>query len=164
MYMKYTRKLAFEETPDYEYLRSLMDTVLKTVGNKDPESFDWSFHTDKIKDYKDTSSDIKTDNCTKRTLKGSKVKKATKSGIEGLKEQERSATMSSVLGNKTSVVNSNRRLDPHPSMDPLAAMTNLESAKNPESNRSHGKHADNKTDKHKKKGIRKILSLLFCRK
>lgn len=40
-YMTYVRKLGFEETPDYDYLRGLFDKVLKRMGEKDDDVFDW---------------------------------------------------------------------------------------------------------------------------
>jgi casein kinase 1 len=39
--MNYVRKLGFEETPDYDFLRELFSKVLKTVGEPDDGIFDW---------------------------------------------------------------------------------------------------------------------------
>jgi len=41
IYMNYVRKLGFEETPDYDYLRGLFDTVLKRMGEEEDNVFDW---------------------------------------------------------------------------------------------------------------------------
>jgi len=41
IYMNYVRKLGFEETPDYDFLRELFSKVLKTVGEPDDGIFDW---------------------------------------------------------------------------------------------------------------------------
>lgn len=41
IYMNYVRKLGFEETPDYEFLRELFTKVLKTLGESDDGIFDW---------------------------------------------------------------------------------------------------------------------------
>lgn len=41
IYMNYVRKLGFEETPDYEFLRELFSKVLKTLGEPDDGVFDW---------------------------------------------------------------------------------------------------------------------------
>jgi hypothetical protein len=39
--MNYVRKLGFEETPDYDFLRELFTKVLKTLGEPDDGIFDW---------------------------------------------------------------------------------------------------------------------------
>lgn len=39
--MNYVRKLGFEETPDYDFLRDLFSKVLKTLGEPDDGIFDW---------------------------------------------------------------------------------------------------------------------------
>ncbi|RDB25879.1 Casein kinase I 1 [Hypsizygus marmoreus] len=41
IYMNYVRKLGFEETPDYEFLRDLFTKVLKTLGEVEDGVFDW---------------------------------------------------------------------------------------------------------------------------
>lgn len=41
IYMNYVRKLGFEETPDYEFLRELFSKVLKTLGEVEDGVFDW---------------------------------------------------------------------------------------------------------------------------
>jgi serine/threonine protein kinase len=41
IYMNYVRKLGFEETPDYDYLRGLFDNVLKRMGEEEDNVFDW---------------------------------------------------------------------------------------------------------------------------
>ncbi|EGO24714.1 hypothetical protein SERLADRAFT_334541, partial [Serpula lacrymans var. lacrymans S7.9] len=41
IYMNYVRKLGFEETPDYEFLRELFAKVLKNIGEVDDGIFDW---------------------------------------------------------------------------------------------------------------------------
>ncbi|KXS19120.1 kinase-like protein [Gonapodya prolifera JEL478] len=40
-YLTYVRKLGFEETPDYDYLRGLMNKVLAKIGEQDDGVFDW---------------------------------------------------------------------------------------------------------------------------
>ena len=40
-YLRYARSLGFEETPNYDYLRSLMDSVLKRAGEVEDFVFDW---------------------------------------------------------------------------------------------------------------------------
>ena len=42
-YLSYCRKLPFEETPDYDYLRALFDRVLHRIGEKDDGMFDWIY-------------------------------------------------------------------------------------------------------------------------
>ena len=39
--MNYVRKLGFEETPDYDFLRELFTKVLKTLGEQEDGVFDW---------------------------------------------------------------------------------------------------------------------------
>ncbi|KAH7106232.1 kinase-like protein [Auriculariales sp. MPI-PUGE-AT-0066] len=41
IYMNYVRKLGFEETPDYDFLRELFSKVLKANGEEDDGMFDW---------------------------------------------------------------------------------------------------------------------------
>lgn len=43
IYMNYVRRLGFEETPDYDFLRLLFSKVLKNVGEPDDGVFDWMF-------------------------------------------------------------------------------------------------------------------------
>lgn len=41
IYMNYVRKLGFEETPDYDFLRELFTKVLKTLDEPEDGVFDW---------------------------------------------------------------------------------------------------------------------------
>ncbi|KAG5337204.1 hypothetical protein C0989_010334 [Termitomyces sp. Mn162] len=41
IYMNYVRKLGFEESPDYDFLRELFTKVLKTLGDTEDGVFDW---------------------------------------------------------------------------------------------------------------------------
>ncbi|KAL7312341.1 Palmitoylated plasma membrane-bound casein kinase [Mucor circinelloides] len=41
IYLQYVRKLGFEETPDYDFLRDLFTKVLKNHGDTDDEIYDW---------------------------------------------------------------------------------------------------------------------------
>lgn len=41
IYLNYVRKLGFEETPDYDFLRELFTKVLKSNGDLDDGIFDW---------------------------------------------------------------------------------------------------------------------------
>ncbi|KAF9223443.1 kinase-like protein [Gyrodon lividus] len=41
IYMNYVRKLGFEESPDYDFLRELFTKVLKTIGELDDGIYDW---------------------------------------------------------------------------------------------------------------------------
>ncbi|KAJ7183186.1 kinase-like protein [Mycena filopes] len=41
IYMNYVRKLGFEETPDYDFLRELFTKVMKSTGEQDDLVFDW---------------------------------------------------------------------------------------------------------------------------
>ncbi|CAO3690447.1 unnamed protein product [Rhizopus stolonifer] len=41
IYLQYVRKLGFEETPDYDFLRELFDKVLERLGEKDDGIYDW---------------------------------------------------------------------------------------------------------------------------
>lgn len=44
--MNYVRKLGFEETPDYDFLRDLFSKVLKTLGEPEDGVFDWMLIND----------------------------------------------------------------------------------------------------------------------
>lgn len=39
--MNYVRKLGFEESPDYDFLRELFSKVLKTLGEQEDGVYDW---------------------------------------------------------------------------------------------------------------------------
>ena len=41
-YMRYTRSLRFDETPDYDYLRGLFEKVLRENGWQNDGKYDWS--------------------------------------------------------------------------------------------------------------------------
>ncbi|KAI0687653.1 kinase-like domain-containing protein, partial [Cytidiella melzeri] len=41
IYMHYVRKLGFEETPDYDFLRELFGKVLRSLGEEDDGVYDW---------------------------------------------------------------------------------------------------------------------------
>ena len=40
--MNYVRKLGFEETPDYDFLRELFTKVLRSNGDVDDGVYDWN--------------------------------------------------------------------------------------------------------------------------
>ncbi len=42
IYLNYVRKLGFEETPDYEFLRELFAKVIKNNGDADDGVYDWN--------------------------------------------------------------------------------------------------------------------------
>jgi casein kinase 1 len=42
IYLNYVRKLGFEETPDYDFLRELFAKVLKNNGDIDDQIYDWN--------------------------------------------------------------------------------------------------------------------------
>jgi casein kinase 1 len=42
IYLNYVRKLGFEETPDYEFLRELFTKVIRSNGDVDDGVFDWN--------------------------------------------------------------------------------------------------------------------------
>lgn len=41
IYLNYVRKLTFDETPDYDFLRELFSTALKNSGADDDQVYDW---------------------------------------------------------------------------------------------------------------------------
>lgn len=41
IYLNYVRKLGFEETPDYEFLKELFVKVLRSAGDVDDTMYDW---------------------------------------------------------------------------------------------------------------------------
>ena len=46
IYLNYVRKLGFEETPDYDFLRDLFSKVLKNQGEIEDGVFDWMLLND----------------------------------------------------------------------------------------------------------------------
>ena len=42
IYLNYVRKLGFEETPDYDFLRELFAKVLKSNGDVEDGVYDWN--------------------------------------------------------------------------------------------------------------------------
>lgn len=40
--MNYVRKLGFEETPDYDFLRELFAKVMKNMNEVDDQRYDWN--------------------------------------------------------------------------------------------------------------------------
>ncbi|EAU88797.2 CK1/CK1/CK1-G protein kinase [Coprinopsis cinerea okayama7 len=46
IYLNYVRKLGFEETPDYDFLRELFTKVLKSNGDVEDNVFDWNLLND----------------------------------------------------------------------------------------------------------------------
>ena len=42
-YLSYVRNLGFEDTPDYDYLKSLFDAILKKDGDVDNGQYDWIY-------------------------------------------------------------------------------------------------------------------------
>lgn len=41
IYLNYVRKLTFDETPDYDFLRELFTTAMKNTGVDDDQQYDW---------------------------------------------------------------------------------------------------------------------------
>jgi casein kinase 1 len=41
IYLNYVRKLTFDETPDYDFLRELFLTAMKNNGDDDDQVYDW---------------------------------------------------------------------------------------------------------------------------
>ena len=59
--MNYVRKLGFEETPDYNFLRELFSKVLKDIGERDDGVFDWlSINNDKVESLDVLSDKLRT--------------------------------------------------------------------------------------------------------
>ena len=48
-YLTYSRKLGFEETPDYDYLRGLMSKSITRVNEHEDNVYDWNSITEKHK-------------------------------------------------------------------------------------------------------------------
>ena len=42
IYLNYVRKLGFEETPDYDFLRELFTKVMRSNGDVDDGVYDWN--------------------------------------------------------------------------------------------------------------------------
>jgi casein kinase 1 len=45
-YLKYVRKLSFEETPDYDFLRELFSKAIRRIGEEDDQIYDWMLLND----------------------------------------------------------------------------------------------------------------------
>lgn len=45
-YLQYTRKLGFDEAPDYDYMKGLFDKVLNELGEVDDGIYDWMLLND----------------------------------------------------------------------------------------------------------------------
>jgi casein kinase 1 len=45
-YLKYVRKLSFEETPDYDFLRELFNKAIRRIGEEDDQIYDWMLLND----------------------------------------------------------------------------------------------------------------------
>lgn len=41
IYLQYVRKLGFEESPDYDFLRGLFSKAIEKVGEQDDDIYDW---------------------------------------------------------------------------------------------------------------------------
>ncbi|TPX51711.1 hypothetical protein SeMB42_g00888 [Synchytrium endobioticum] len=52
-YLTYVRNLKFEEAPDYEYLKGLLNKVLVRNGETDDGIYDWMVHMDQSRKEKD---------------------------------------------------------------------------------------------------------------
>jgi casein kinase 1 len=46
IYLQYVRKLGFEETPDYDFLRELFTKALKTSSEAEDGVYDWMLLND----------------------------------------------------------------------------------------------------------------------
>ncbi|KAI8803703.1 kinase-like domain-containing protein [Cladochytrium replicatum] len=53
IYLTYVRNLKFEETPDYDYLRGLLNKVLVKIGEQDDGVFDWMIVMDQQRKEKE---------------------------------------------------------------------------------------------------------------
>lgn len=58
MYVTYTRRLGFEDTPDYDYLRGLFTKVLVKLNESDDGVFDWMLLDQAKYDFKVGQSPI----------------------------------------------------------------------------------------------------------
>ena len=56
-YITYCRNLAFEQEPDYNYLRGLFKKIMDTYGYKYDFEFDWTKKTDNIEKVKKDEED-----------------------------------------------------------------------------------------------------------
>lgn len=45
-YLKYVRKLSFEETPNYDFLRELFSKAIRRIGEEDDQIYDWMLLND----------------------------------------------------------------------------------------------------------------------
>lgn len=185
-YMTYTRKLAFEETPDYDYLRGLMDKVLEKLGiREEDEVFDWMANADQIKTPSHSSfkaTEQHTEAVTKQTLHGSKgnITSRTDVGINETRTQNDLSLMAANAAPNTSsqhlrIPSAANAAEPNsepevklPKNSPAPAPAPAPApeptpAPAPQSDENTNPEIPPKEGKSKKGGLNKLLSLLSCR-
>ncbi|KAJ9087244.1 Palmitoylated plasma membrane-bound casein kinase [Entomophthora muscae] len=165
-YMNYTRKMAFEETPDYDYLRGLMDNVLKKLGiREEDEVFDWMLQVDQIKTPSHSSFKV-TENhpeaATRQTLHGSRANITSRMG-EGLGDSRTQNELS--LMAPSGGVNSHLRNTSGVNTPGQNAETDAQqvpSSSHPEMTAAPT-DAPPKEAKEKRGGLNKLINLITCR-
>ena len=100
-YLTYARKLGFEETPDYDYLRGLMNKVLQKLSETDDGIFDWMLHLSKRSERSQTASARNANNLLEPTGQpNTGYKSITRNAVGGNTNQNPSA-ISPQGGNQT---------------------------------------------------------------
>ena len=64
VYMNYVRNLKFEEQPDYDYLRGLMNKVMLRLSETDDLVFDWMPVMDQHRKERDRQRELESKNNT----------------------------------------------------------------------------------------------------
>ena len=65
--IKYVRELEFEQDPDYNYLRELINKMFKKDGSKNDGVLDWLGHSGKTVKGKDESTSLAKNGLSKRS-------------------------------------------------------------------------------------------------
>lgn len=165
-YMNYTRNLAFEETPDYDYLRSLMDKVLSKLGiREEDEAFDWMVQVDQIKTPSHSSYKIlerQTEAHTRQTLQGSKANLTSRADINGgdSRTQNDLGLLAHNSGNNVNHLRNSSGLNNFDHIDSAPHA----SRQNPVGSHPEGLTHDNqhKDEKEKRGGLSKLINLISC--
>ena len=88
-FIKYCRELEFEQKPDYEYLRSLFENILKERGITNDLHFSWIKDLSILKDIKNINSKMAIINMGKRKESPrSRIYKKLENSREGSKEKK----------------------------------------------------------------------------
>ncbi|OBZ87720.1 Casein kinase I 1 [Choanephora cucurbitarum] len=76
IYLQYVRKLGFEETPDYDFLRELFNKVLHRMGETDDGVYDWMLLSGKPTETRESRRQAREEQQSKMTLQGTNARRS----------------------------------------------------------------------------------------